>query len=249
MNVHVVMPAYNEAEGIGDFVRELNTELRPWHPSFTVVDDCSLDNTSEVVSDLSPGGVAVSVLRNSINSGHGPSTIRALTAGLASEAPFVVALDGDGQFSASDVRRVLETLAGNEGIDIVEGVRSHRDDPWFRTSVSFGTQVLVWTRTRQLPADANTPLRAYRRAALAQLLRGIPEDAMTPNLLISVMSRRGPFALTQVEVTSLPRRGASEVGTTWGRGSHLLPSFRFVKFCWRAGKQWITMPSNGKGIR
>ena len=249
MNVHVVMPAFNEAEGIGEFLRELNTELQPWNPSFTVVDDCSLDNTSEVVSALATGGVAVSVLRNPINSGHGPSTIRALTAGLESEAPFIVALDGDGQFSASDVRRVLETLASNEGIDIVEGVRAHRDDPWFRKSVSFGTQVLVWTRARQLPADANTPLRAYRRASLAQLLRGIPENAMTPNLLVSVMSRRGPFTLMQVEVTSLPRRGASEVGTTWGRGSRLLPSSRFVKFCWSACKQWITMPSNGESRR
>lgn len=249
MNVRVVMPAFNEAEGIGEFLQELNAELQLWNPAFTVVDDCSLDNTSEVVSALASAGVPVAVLRNPINSGHGPSTISALTAGLASESPYIVALDGDGQFSASDVRRVLETLASNEGIDIVEGVRSQRDDPWFRKSVSFGTQVLVWTRARQLPADANTPLRAYRRGALAQLLSGIPQNAMTPNLLVSVLSRRGPFTLAQVEVKSLPRRGASEVGTTWGRGSRLLPSSRFVKFCWSAGKQWITMPSNGQNGR
>ena len=245
MSIHVVMPAFNEAEGIGDFLQELNTELAPWSPSFTVVDDCSLDNTSEVVSALASAGVAVTVSRNPINSGHGPSTIRALTAGLASGAPFIVAMDGDGQFSASDVRRVLQTLADDDEIDIVEGVRSHREDPWFRKSVSFGTQVLVWSRCRQLPADANTPLRAYRRATLEHLLSEIPGNAMTPNLLISVMSRRGPFAVTQVPVVSLPRRGASEVGTTWGRGSRLLPSSRFVKFCWKAGKQWVTLSTGG----
>jgi len=245
VNVHVVMPAFNEAEGIGEFLHELNTELQPWNPTFTVVDDCSLDNTSDVVTETAATGVSVSVVSNSINSGHGPSTIRALSAGVASGAPIILAMDGDGQFVASDVRRVLEVLADGAGTDIVEGVRSQRDDPWFRKAVSFGTQVLVWSRTGQLPADANTPLRAYRRAALEQLLGAIPENAMTPNLLVSVMSRRGAFTLTQVQVRSRPRRGASDVGTTWGRGGRLLPSSRFVTFCWNAGKQWITMPRSG----
>lgn len=246
MNVHVVMPAFNEAEGIGEFLEELNTELKPWNPAFTVVDDCSSDDTSDAVGRAAADGIEATVERNPVNVGHGPSTIRALTSGLGSGAQFVLAMDGDGQFSASDVKRVLETLVSDDRIDIVEGVRSHRDDPWFRTSVSFITQVLVWSRARQLPADANTPLRAYRRAALEQLLRGVPANAMTPNLLISVLSRRGPFTVDQVTVTAQPRRGASEVGTTWGRSSRLLPSSRFVRFCWNAGKQWLTLPAGGQ---
>ena len=241
MNVHVVMPAFNEAEGISGFLEDLNAELAPWNPAFTVVDDCSLDDTSGAVASASASGIAATVVLNATNMGHGPSTIRALTAGVESQASFILAMDGDGQFSPADVRRVLETLIDSASTDIVEGVRVRRDDPWFRTSVSFVTQVLVWSKTRQLPPDANTPLRAYRREVLEVLLSEIPDEAMTPNLLISVLSRKGPFTIAQVPVSALPRRGASEVGTTWGRSSRLLPSKRFVQFCWNAGKQWLTI--------
>jgi len=246
MNVHVAMPAFNEAEGIGGFLEELNTELAPWQPAFTVVDDCSSDETSQAVADVAALGVAAVALRNAVNRGHGPSTLRALSAGLDSAAPFIIAIDGDGQFAASDVRRVLETLIESDSTDIVEGVRVNRNDPWFRKSVSFATQFLVWSKTREMPPDANTPLRAYRRDALASVLSRVPGDAMTPNLLISVLSRKGPLTTRQVAVTALPRRGTSEVGTTWGRGSRLLPSKRFMRFCLDAGRQWFaTTPRQG----
>jgi len=235
------MPAFNEAEGITGFLEDLDAELKPWQVAFTVVNDCSLDETSDAVASAAASGVAVSVVRNATNMGHGPSTIRALAAGVASQSAFVLAMDGDGQFSGADVRRVLETLIDSDATDVVEGVRVQRDDPWFRKPVSVVTQVLVWSRTRELPPDANTPLRAYRREALEALLREIPDDAMTPNLLMSVLSRKGAFTIVQVRVSALPRRGASEVGTTWGRSSRLLPSKRFVRFCWNAGKQWLTI--------
>jgi len=48
------MPAYNEAEGIAEFLRELNASLEPWNPAFVVVDDASRDGTAAAALAAAP---------------------------------------------------------------------------------------------------------------------------------------------------------------------------------------------------
>lgn len=241
MTIAVVMPVWNEAEGIGEFLQELSRALRQKAVEFVVVNDCSTDNTRAVLHQLAESGFPVTILENDINRGHGPTTMRALAAGLASGADVVVAIDGDGQFLGEDVRTVIEALpAGSAGI--VEGVRTTRDDPYFRKVVSLSTRVLVRVRCGESPKDANTPLRAYRRQTLSKILEVIPPDASTPNLFISAYSRRSGIPVREQEVRSIPRRGASAIGSTWGKQRSFMPSRRFVKFCWRAAREWATTP-------
>lgn len=107
----MVMPAWNEAEGITSFLRELNTALVGCSPRFIVVDDCSTDGTAEVVRSLAAERIEVQAHEQPHNAGHGPSTLRALRLGLESGSAIIVATDGDGQFVGSDVRRVLTSCS------------------------------------------------------------------------------------------------------------------------------------------
>jgi glycosyltransferase involved in cell wall biosynthesis len=240
MTVIVVMPAWNEESGIAEFVREIATSLAPSSSAFVVIDDASTDGTTSAVRALSAEGIDVVVLTNPTNVGHGPSTVRALTEGFARAPAAVVAVDGDGQFSGADVARVVRALL-NSDADVVEGVRVSRGDPWFRVGTSAATRALVWARCRRLPRDANTPLRAYRPQVLRRFLAAVPPDAMTPNLVISVLSRRWGVDVAELPVYSQPRRGASSVGTTWGAARTALPSRRFVSFCVKATAEWVRM--------
>ena len=240
MSLCVVMPAWNECEGIGGFLEELNAALLDRNPTFIVIDDCSTDSTREVIEVAGRSGIRVLVETNEQNSGHGPSTMRALTLGLESGADVVMALDGDGQFRGADLAHVVDVLESG-GFDVVEGVRTSRKDPAYRKVVTTGTRLMVWARTRQMPADANTPLRAYRPEALARLLQEVPAHSLTPNLMISVLCRTWEVNLSEVPVVSLPRRGASAIGSTWGKGS-LIPSKRFVSFCRAAVTEWRQRP-------
>lgn len=241
MSVCVVMPAWNEAEGIAEFLVELDGALREWGPQFMVVDDCSTDATRKAVEAVAANGVKVAVTTNEANSGHGPSTLRALELGLLSGADVVVSLDGDGQFLGVDVARVVGVLTAGD-LDVAEGVRTSRSDPGYRKAVTSATRLLVWSRTRKWPSDANTPLRAYRPAALTRLLEAVPDQAMTPNLIISVLCRTGSIRYAEVSVVSRPRRGSSAVGTSWGRGS-TMPSRRFLRFCRGAVAEWVHAPT------
>lgn len=241
MTVAIVMPVWNEAEGIGEFLRELNDALHGYAVEFVVVDDRSTDNTLQILHDLAASGFPVTVVQNDVNRGHGPSTMRALSAGLASGADVVVAIDGDGQFLGEDVREVVEALPPGS-VGIVEGVRTSRDDPYFRKVVSLTTRLLVRLRCGKSPKDANTPLRAYSCETLRVILKVIPAGASTPNLFISTYARRNGIPVKEQAVRSIPRRGASETGSTWGKQRAFMPSKRFVKFCWGAAREWVTTP-------
>lgn len=243
MSFVVVMPAYNEAEGIAGFVQEIFAAFGPAEVSCVIIDDASSDATSAALTKLQEQELSVTVLRNERNIGHGPSTIRALAAGLRTEHDVVVAVDGDGQFHGPDIVRVA-SLAQASGADVVEGARVGRGDPLYRRAVSSATRVLVRSACGRPPLDANTPLRAYQRHRLEELLDRVPETAMTPNLLISASVRRNNWQIIETEVASLQRRGSSSVGTTWGTSRIQLPSKRFLMFCGRAFAQWRQFQKN-----
>jgi len=237
--IMVVMPAYNEGEGIGGFLDEIVQAFAGRRVRILVVDDASTDGTAAAVTTAREGGVPVEVLVNASNRGHGPSTIRALRSGLEEGADVVVAVDGDGQFLGQDIAAVAECAMVEDVA--VEGCRFDRSDPWFRRFVSSGTRLLVRTASGASPRDANTPLRAYPSPLLRSLLGRIPDDLATPNLIISALLRIDGHPIVEIPVRSLPRRGADATGSTWGRRARLLPTRRFISFCRRALTQWLRL--------
>ena len=235
------MPAFNEAEGIKEFLRELHNDLiLEFEPLFIVVNDASSDATAEAASSLAEQGLAIRVVTNDRNSGHGVSTRRALELGLEDGAPMVLAIDGDGQFKGDDVRRVAAELRARPNVEVIEGVRTSRTDPTYRKITSAATRTLVWSRCRLHPEDANTPLRVYRRDTLVRLLNALPNDVLTPNLFISTMVRKWRIPTAEIRVQSIPRRGSTAAGSTWGARSINLPTKRYLKFCSQATVQWFT---------
>lgn len=232
------MPAYNEESGIEEFISELNAHLDKWEPTFFIVDDCSKDQTAIVAASLLKQGVIVRVVPNEVNSGHGPSTVKALQLGLAVEPELIVAIDGDGQFFGSDVEKVVQLML-DSNCEIAEGVRTQRGDPLYRQVVSLMTRLLVFSRSRQFPRDANTPLRVYRPTALMRHLDTLKPETMIPNLVISANSRRWKMKVLEIGVRSIPRRGVDQSSITWGKSRRQLPTRRFLKFCVGATKDFF----------
>ncbi len=229
--VAVAIPAYNEAEGIGGFLREIDHALAPHSASLRliVVDDHSSDGTGDVV--LAAAAVLAAELelvRNPQNLGHGPSLLIAYGQALANQPDFVLQVDGDGQFHGSDLRRALVLLI--DQAHAVSGVRRFRQDPWFRMVMTRLLRAYVHASFGVAARDPNCPLRGYEGSLLEDLLARLPDPCLIPNLYLTVIAARRGVALVEVDVTHRVRRGAAAKGTTWGHGAWSPVPWRLVRF-------------------
>lgn len=224
----IVMPAYNEAEGIGEFIEEIRQSVSPLaeQVSFFVADDRSTDTTAHVFDDVDD----VVVQTQPANRGHGPTALAAYRGGLASAPDLLVHVDGDGQFIGADFARLV-AAAESTGADVVHGVRDGRTDPWYRKALTGAVQLLIAAASGRRIPDVNTPLRAYRPAVLRVLVDAVPADASVPHVHFSLAEARAGFVVRYLHVASIPRRGESQSGTMWGRAAGVrLPPKRLRQF-------------------
>lgn len=213
----VAIPAYNEADGIGGFLRELAAALAGEAERVTLVvaDDVSTDATVAVVEDVTdlPGGVTLIVDRAEVNRGHGPTVVRAYRRCLATGADVVAQVDGDGQFHAEDFGPLLAAVRG--GVDVATGRRTDRVDPWFRLALSRLLEAFARVGLGARRRDVNCPFRVYDAAALRPLLDRLPPDPLVPHVLLTVLEARCGLTTTEIDVRHRVRRGDDATGTMW----------------------------------
>ena len=232
--VAVAIPAYNERDGIVDFIMEIDEALASQpHATFVVVDDCSTDGTPEALEEARGKLRAeLVVVRSPRNQGHGPTLLEAYRRALDTGAGFVVAVDGDGQFLGADIRRILVLL--QDGGDGACGVRRFRYDPWFRMAMTRLLRLYVSFSFGVPTRDANCPLRGYRAELLDELLSWVPDRSLIPNLHLTVLAARRGVTLVEVDVNHRVRRGAQEGGTMFTGGNGWQTARRLVTFSWHA---------------
>jgi glycosyltransferase involved in cell wall biosynthesis len=230
------MPAFNEAGRIESFIRDLNLEIKGVDLSFIVVDDASSDSTLQSLEALTASGINLAVHQNLANQGHGPSTLTALTLAVKENPDCILMVDGDGHFECQQVYKILSFFLENN-FGVVEGFRSHRNDPLFRKVVSLLTRWLVAFKSGKRPRDANTPLRLYTSDAAKLMLTHVPRNSLIPNLHISQLTRTLPLQFNEFEVKPIIRFAQIEnvklsnglIGTSWGPSIRFLPNLKFIK--------------------
>jgi glycosyltransferase involved in cell wall biosynthesis len=113
-NVWVVIPAYNEEGSIGLILDQFVDNQY----SVLVIDDCSTDNTTQIVKNY-----PVTLLRHMINLGQGASLQTGFDYLIKNtKAEFVVTFDSDGQHDITDIPKLLNPLL-NDQCDVVLGSR------------------------------------------------------------------------------------------------------------------------------
>ena len=237
--VVITMPAFNEESVLPSFLADICEAFAGLDFQVIVVNDCSTDNTEETLHALATR-YPLNVHTNPQNAGHGPSTLTALRLATELNPHHVVATDGDGHITGSTLRELYNQALNQTPPAVMEGARTHRNDPWFRKTVSAITRVLVKHHSGSAPRDANTPFRVYPTSTLEELLANIPADHMTPNLMMATLVRRDGIPFQEVPITPHKRKGTDNNGSTWKQRFRFLPSRRFLQFCVKATTQWVT---------
>ncbi len=168
VRVTVVIPAYNEEQGIEKTLEEL-CEAIPSNYSVLVVDDGSTDKTFEIANGYSNRGVKV--VRHPQNRGYG-SAIK--TACRKADGDIIVWYDADGQHRPEDLINVVNKLL-DENLDYVIGIRTK--DSHVDKNRKLGKKML--SRIANMLAkepmpDVNSGLRAFKREILLNYLSVLP---------------------------------------------------------------------------
>src|SRR5258707_13916191 len=125
MDISLVIPIYDEVEGLPPFYRAVSETLDrlPQSAEIIFADDGSKDGSAAVLDELAAADPRVRVLHLARNYGQ----TAALMAGFrSSTGDVVIPMDGDGQNDPADIPRLLDKLA--EGYDVVSGWRKSRQD-------------------------------------------------------------------------------------------------------------------------
>ncbi len=226
----MAMPAYNEADGIVEFLEEIEEFLAVHLDYVVIVNDHSTDSTKSTIETYQGLVGKIVLVTNERNLGHGPSFINAIRVALSFNPDIIITVDGDGQFRAVDIKAQLIHFQ-RVGLDVLECVRTERTDPLFRKLITFSLRILIYARTGILPLDSNTPLRIYDSNILRDLVSRLPDKTLLPNLRFSALIRRADFSFEQRRIKSRQRRGKSAGGSTWKAKREWLPSRRFIHFC------------------
>ena len=194
--IAIVIPAYNEAENIGQVLELMPREVCGGETAVLVVDDGSRDGTGDVAA-----GHGAIVARHVINRGGGAALRTGYRLMVDSGAEVVVTLDADGQHLPSEMERLVQPVLDRE-VDVAHGSRvlGEADRNHFARElgiVFFNRMVSLITRTHV--TDCSNGYRAVRATVLPQLVLR-QEQFHTSEFMIEAIKRGIPAKEVPVTV-------------------------------------------------
>jgi glycosyltransferase involved in cell wall biosynthesis len=216
--VAIVIAAYNEERGIGDVVEAVPTQVAGLEAAPIVIVDGSSDDTAAVARKQ--GALVCDV---PVNRGQGAALRLGYHIARAGGARYIVTTDGDGQYAAADIERVLDPILRGEA-DFVTGSRILGHQETYDRVRRLGVHVfayLVTALTRHRVTDTSFGLRAMRAEVTEAVTLRQPQYQAS-ELLISVIMHG--YRVTEVPATMHLRTA----GTT-KKGGNLKYGYRYSR--------------------
>lgn len=180
LTISVVIPAYNEEQGIQAVIRR----LPPCVDEVVVANNNSTDRTAEVAAAL--GAKVVLETRQ----GYGAAYKRGLSAAIKD---VVVTMDADGTYPPEEIPALLDALV-DERLDFISAARFPLKDP---RSMSFSNKVgnwiltaTVWLLFGRRMADSQSGMWVFRRTVLSKLC--VESNGMPFSQEIKIEASRHP---------------------------------------------------------
>jgi len=207
MKISVVVPVFNECEGVSQLHEEITQSLRSFlvEGEFEIiyVDDGSTDNTSNALSTLTPATV-ITLRRNQ-------GQTAAMKAGIDhAKGDFITLLDGDGQNDPSNIKTLFNYLLDNN-LDLVCGWRENRKDSKMKKFVSKGAYLIRQILISDKIHDSGCTQKIGRR----DILQSMPLYGEFHRLIPALVALDG-YLVGEVPVVHRERKfGTSKY--TWHR--------------------------------
>lgn len=220
MKVGVLIPAFNEEEGLPPLLRSLTSIPKE---DILVVDDGSEDKTSEVAR-----AEGVSVVKHAANLGKGAAQQSGFVHFLQRGYESIITMDGDGQHDPLEIPLFLKKA--REGADVVVGTRrlNLAEMPLVRYLTNRATSFVVSVLARTRIKDSQSGFRLIRAEVLREVsLTTVKYDAESEILIKA--GRRG-FRIESLPIKTIYRGERSSINP-------VLDTLRFIRLAVRG--LWI----------
>lgn len=182
-NISVIIPAFNEADGIGDVIKKIKTVTQKLdkHVEIIVIDDGSKDDTAKNASKA-----GARVIQHPYNIGNGA----AVKTGIRhAHGKILVTMDGDGQHNPQDIPRLINEIGK---YDMVVGSRNRASDTAAHRDIAnkvFNT--LATYVSGQKIEDLTSGFRAVKTHIARQFLYLFPNKFSYPSTITLSVVRAG----------------------------------------------------------
>ena len=159
MKLSIIIPAYNEEEGIKNVLIELNNYLKKNNilTEIIVVNDGSTDQTKNILENIEN----IKLINHPYNKGYGA----ALKSGIKkAQGEYILIIDGDGTYPVNEIPKLLEYM---DEYDMVSGMRKGKnsDARWFysqRIAKFILKRIAGYVTNSKIP-DINCGLRVFKK--------------------------------------------------------------------------------------
>lgn len=201
MKTLVVVPAYNESQNIEKVVEDL--KVKAPHVDYVVVNDCSGDNTREILSKNKFNFIDLP-----INLGIGGCVQTGFRYAYENAYDIAVQLDGDGQHDASYIEALIRPIEEGQA-NVVVGSR-FLDYEGFQSSTArrFGIRTisnLIHILSGVKVNDVTSGMRAYDRQMIEYLAKNYEDDYPEPDALLAA-------ALMKMKIIEIPVQMRERMG-------------------------------------
>lgn len=199
--ISIIIPAFNEAETIGDLLGRVQAVMKKERRSFEilVISDGSTDRTAEVAR---AGGARV--LEHPYNIGNGA----ALKTGIRhARGGLLLTMDGDGQHDPVDIPKLLEPIGT---YDMVVGSRNRQSETVLHRDLANGLyNALAGYISGRKIEDLTSGFRAVKAHIARQFVYLLPNTFSYPTTLTLSIVRAG-YSLGYIPIRFARRGGTSK---------------------------------------
>lgn len=129
IKISAMFPCYNDSGTIVGLIENITEELEKFSSEFEVivVDDCSSDNSREVLKSAQKSNRRLKLIFHEQNMGYGATILDGLK---NAEYPYFFYTDGDGQYDVKDISKLIKSMKSDTVL--ANGFKITRNDPYYR---------------------------------------------------------------------------------------------------------------------
>lgn len=189
-SISVFFPCYNDQYTIGKLIKETDNLLQRlrYNYEIIVVDDGSIDESREILTKLRNKFAKLKLIFHKKNKGYGG----ALRSGFAkARYDLIFYTDGDGQYSVKELKLLLQLMT--EDIDVVNGIKMERNDPFMRIVVGKAYNFFVRNIFGIKIFDVDCDFRLIKRELLERVVLTSLSGAICVELVKKLQNKGARF--------------------------------------------------------